>query len=258
MTTTPRGHYQQVADHLRHMITSGQLAPGQMLPSESTLADQFDLSRLTINRAMGVLVGEGLVTVLRGRGTFVREHRPLVQVVADYVTAHPDRPRNQWRDELARQGFTGRQELLGVGTEQPTSSVAGHLHLNTENLVVARHRLMLLDDEPNQLADSYYPASLAAGTELALPSPLRGGTVAALERLGHTLHRFEERIRARMPTAPETHQLRIPPGTPVLEQTRVTITTTDERVEVTTAIMRGDVNELAYTLPARHDPINGQ
>jgi len=64
--------YQQIANELRHLITSGQVPPGGKLPSESELMAQHGVARLTARHAVRVLVAEGLVTVIKGRGAWVR------------------------------------------------------------------------------------------------------------------------------------------------------------------------------------------
>ena len=46
--------------------------PGAQLPSESQLMAEYDVSRVTARRALGVLVTDGLVVAEHGRGRFVR------------------------------------------------------------------------------------------------------------------------------------------------------------------------------------------
>ena len=67
----PRLLWQQVYDDLLGDIRSGALAVDDRLPSEFDLADQYGVSRDVIRRAKEVLVGEGWLIVLQGRGTFV-------------------------------------------------------------------------------------------------------------------------------------------------------------------------------------------
>jgi DNA-binding FadR family transcriptional regulator len=67
-----RAVFRQLADLLRDQITSGELAPGEALPSELRLAQEYGISRTTVRQAIAQLRTEGLVTVDRPRGTFVR------------------------------------------------------------------------------------------------------------------------------------------------------------------------------------------
>ena len=72
-----RAVFRQLADLLRDQITSGALAPGESLPSELRLAQEYGISRTTVRQAIAQLRTEGLVTVDRPRGTFVRTAEPV-------------------------------------------------------------------------------------------------------------------------------------------------------------------------------------
>ena len=63
--------WKQLADRLRQAIRSGELAPGQRVPSELSLTQEYRLSRLTVRRALQQLRSEGLIVVVQSRGTFV-------------------------------------------------------------------------------------------------------------------------------------------------------------------------------------------
>lgn len=65
--------YRQVADDLRDAISTGELQPGELLPTESRLAADYEIGVDAVRDALAVLRGEGLVETLRGRGTSVRE-----------------------------------------------------------------------------------------------------------------------------------------------------------------------------------------
>lgn len=68
----------QVAGDLRSDIAEQRLADGQRLPAEPELAELYGVSRATIRRALGVLIEEGVLVRLTGRGTYVvpRDERP--------------------------------------------------------------------------------------------------------------------------------------------------------------------------------------
>lgn len=65
--------FQRIAADLRTSITGGQLRPGQWLPSETRLSQQYGVSRLTARAAVNVLRAEGLAELVTGRGVVVRE-----------------------------------------------------------------------------------------------------------------------------------------------------------------------------------------
>ena len=66
----PEPSYKQLADQLRAMITSGEIGPGEALPSLAAMVTETGLSMSTVQRAVRVLVGEGLVATVPGRGIY--------------------------------------------------------------------------------------------------------------------------------------------------------------------------------------------
>ena len=63
--------YQQLADQIEAAITAGEYEPDAAIPSLKRLKDQTGLAQGTIQHAIMVLEGKGLVYTVRGRGTFV-------------------------------------------------------------------------------------------------------------------------------------------------------------------------------------------
>lgn len=63
--------YEQLADHLRAEILAGTYRENELIPSENTLQERFQLSRHTVRQAIGILVNEGFLRKERGSGTYV-------------------------------------------------------------------------------------------------------------------------------------------------------------------------------------------
>ena len=92
--------YAELAEILRAQITSGQIQPGQRLPSEATLAQTYGVATKTARAALMQLRNEGLAQSVRGYGVVVREHvEPELVYVdeGDQVSARNPTPRE--RDE---------------------------------------------------------------------------------------------------------------------------------------------------------------
>lgn len=77
--------YRQVADRLRELVLSGELQPGERLPSETDLSTMFDVSRSTVREALRVLSSTDLITTRRGvtGGSFIAH--PAPGDVAEYL-----------------------------------------------------------------------------------------------------------------------------------------------------------------------------
>src|SRR5690349_12565923 len=105
----PRPRFGQIADVLRDRIVRGVYPPGHPLPSEPELSQEFDVSRITINRAVGLLRSDGLVRVRRGRGTFVRAI-PVITREASHRFEDRERGRGAFDVEVRGLGLEPRQE----------------------------------------------------------------------------------------------------------------------------------------------------
>jgi GntR family transcriptional repressor for pyruvate dehydrogenase complex len=63
--------YEQIVEQIEQLILDGKLHPGDQLPSERELAEQFDVSRTAVREAVKALQEKGLVEIETGRGTFI-------------------------------------------------------------------------------------------------------------------------------------------------------------------------------------------
>lgn len=63
--------YLQLEQYLTGRICAGDLRPGDVIPSENELCQQFSVSRMTARKAVDYLVRQGKVERRRGQGTFV-------------------------------------------------------------------------------------------------------------------------------------------------------------------------------------------
>ncbi|RZU51101.1 UTRA domain-containing protein [Krasilnikovia cinnamomea] len=137
-----------------------------------------------------------------------------------------------WSADAAARGKSGSQRLLDVSvTAEVPASVRTALRLNDTDRVVRRRRLMLLDDRPVEIATSYYPASIAADSDLASPGKIRGGAVAALAAIGHAPADVVEQIIARHPEADEAELLDVEWHEPILVLTRTNVDAAGQAVE---------------------------
>jgi DNA-binding GntR family transcriptional regulator len=64
--------YAQLAGILRQSMAAGILRPGDQLPSEAQLVERYQVSPMTVRRAINILVDQGVVVAEQGRGTFVK------------------------------------------------------------------------------------------------------------------------------------------------------------------------------------------
>jgi DNA-binding FadR family transcriptional regulator len=68
-----RGLAHELVERLKDRILSGEISPGDRLPTESSLVEEFGVSRTVVREAVSRLQAAGLVETFQGRGSFVLE-----------------------------------------------------------------------------------------------------------------------------------------------------------------------------------------
>ena len=83
-----RKAYEQVADQLRELIVTGELAPGERLPTETVLAREFGVSRATVREALRLLAAQGLIRTAKGAagGSYVT--LPTVDHISESLSSN--------------------------------------------------------------------------------------------------------------------------------------------------------------------------
>jgi GntR family transcriptional regulator len=243
--------YQQMAAELRAAIEDGTYPAGSTLPKLTDLTQQYNVAKQTAREAIAQLEAEGLVDVIRRRGTVVRTH-PARRRLTRGRQVHRDE-RGYYFDASA-QPWTALEPPT-ITWAPPPRDIATLLNLpdSEEQDVLVRDRLMgdATTQAPLQLATSYLPASLARGTQLAHRDTGPGGIYDLLEQMGHTPLSWEEAVSARMPTPTEADRLHLPKGVPLLRITRTTTSPDGTVLEINDTRMSANTFEIGYNL-TRH------
>ncbi len=191
--SSPVPLYFQVAQHLEHMIESGELPMGTRLENETDLADRLGLSRPTMRRAIEYLVGRGLLVRKRGIGT---------QVVHAKVTREVGL--TSLYDDLAKTGRDPSTQVVSFRTEAASDVIAVELGIPAGTPAYVFERLRYADAEPLALMRNYVPAHLL---RLA-PADLEAqGLYNLLRANGITMQIAKQAIGARTATAAEARAL---------------------------------------------------
>ncbi|MGP4030205.1 GntR family transcriptional regulator [Actinomadura sp. 3N407] len=248
----PQAEFLQVAALLRAAIADGEFPPGSQLPSEPELANRFGVKRATINRALSVLRSEGLVRPERGRGTTVNEIPVIRRDTAGRQrreTREAGQARGAFEAELREKGLTPKT-VVSVSEVPAPDEVASLLEVNAGDTVLARGRVMYANDTPVQLATSYLPLDIAAGTALAEEDTGPGGAYSRLAELGHAPAEFNEVVRFRAPSESEIRDLAMDPDQRVASIVRTARTAEDRIVEVNVISLPAHQWELSFNWSA--------
>lgn len=149
--------YEEIADTLRERIKNDQYPVGTLLPNQTDLVKEFDVSRMTVKKAIGILVMEGLLYSQRGAGTKI-----LNRSFWDKDTS----PVNEY-DGLSKQMHDRHKDLQSqvilFEVEFPNELVQERLAISTEQPVYKIIRLRVLENEPFILEHTYMPCDLVPG-----------------------------------------------------------------------------------------------
>jgi GntR family transcriptional regulator len=243
--------YRHIADELREQMRSGDLAEGELLPSEAALMQQYETSQGTVRKAVALLRAEGWLVTEPGKGVAVRRHRALVRLANDrFARWRREAGRAAFQAEVSDQGLTPTSQVVVDAPANAPADVAELLRLKPDEQVAVRRRRMLADGEPVQLATSYIPWSIAQGTQIAQEDSGPGGIYARIEEAGYELAEFQEEVCARAALPDEVETLQLPAGVPVILVTRVAFASGDRPVEVCQHVMAADRHMLFYRFPA--------
>jgi GntR family transcriptional regulator len=241
-----------IAEAIRNQIESGELPPGAQLPSERDLASTYGTARNTAREAIRILSDAGLVITDHGKGSFVRPQVQLIRLGNDrYSPRHRDTGLSPFLLECAKQGKTGRFEVLSIDRVQPPAEVAERLGVSAgTKSALRRENVFWADDDPVNRVTTYIPWTIAKGTGLLKDEvPHRFGIHGILEDQGHVMARLREEVSTRMPRPEETRLLQLRPGVPVLDVWHTSIDEKGEPYELTRFVMRGDMTGLLYDVP---------
>ncbi|MEA5455469.1 GntR family transcriptional regulator [Sinomonas sp. JGH33] len=189
-------------------IAKDELGPGERVPSERTLMDQFGVSRITVRAAIGRLVNEGHLVRVPGKGTFVSEG--AVQSTLHLAS---------FTQEMEAQGHKPSTIVLEAAQLLPPAATAKALGLGRTQEAYHLRRLRLADGRPVSVDDAWYNASLVEGL---LDIDLTGSVYRALaSEFGHQIDRARQSVRAEGAPADIAVLLGAEPGAPVLFFDRV-------------------------------------
>lgn len=251
-TRSDRPVYQQIADELRTRIHRGVYPPGSQLPSEADLVAEFNVTRITVRRALAVLENEGLAVLTRGKGMFVPEPPPVLALrTSRFSRAARASGKGALAAEAEALGLSWRSEALGepevIDLPANIAVVLG------EDRGAVRRRRMWVNDVPSQLADSYIPQSVDTITGWSAGAQAPGGLYGLLEQHGYEIVRFREELAGRRATSDEATALHLPTGAPVITLVRHAMTTSGAVVEYFDSVAAADKHRYVYEFDAPED-----
>lgn len=235
----------RISDDLRKQITSGELGPHAVLPSEAELARTYDVSRITVRAALQTLEQEGLIVSRSGVGRIVRSRQPMIYRPQQEHEPRTSDTMDRFMAALTSEGRRPDQSIE-IAVEPATSFLAARLRVPEGTALAVRKRVRMIDGEAFNLNDTYHPLDIAQGTAVMNPADIPKGSISVIEDIvGKEVQCIDE-FYVRMPTPEETNRLQLTGGTPVLVHYVTGLTADDAVVRVDYFVLPGDRTVLLY------------
>ena len=211
--------YYEIEQALRARVAA--LHPGDVLPSDAELCEEFGVSRMTARNAMQMLAQEGIVQRIPGRGTFVAE-QPVHRQAGSLIS---------FSDEMRRKGRRPSSKVLRRRLRAGTTEERAQLALDEDSEVLELVRLRLADEEPIAIeASSFAPrlADVLTGADLET-----GSLFDALVGAGRVPTAGRAALGAGPAKADDAKHLGIQRGSPLLVERRLIFDQAGRPLELT-------------------------
>jgi GntR family transcriptional regulator len=204
------------------------MPPGSPIPTERSLAAEFDVSRTTVRQALAELTVEGRLLRVQGKGTFAAEPKVAQRLQLSSYT-----------EDMRAQGREPSSRLLEISEDPADIDLARLLAIRAGAKVLRMHRLRLADNEPMAIETTHLPLSRFRGLRRYVSS---GGSLYQVlrERFGVEMGHAEETIETALASPEEAELLGADVGLPMLLLSRHSFDSAGNPVEWVRSVYRGD------------------
>lgn len=142
--------YIQIYHWFQEQLQAGTLKTGDQIPTENALARQFDVTRMTVRKALHRLVVEGIIIRTRGKGSFVAAENNKNFIFSLNTISG-------FFSDIRRSGSQPAFRVDKVETIQADAKIAGPLQLSNDLRVIYILRTFFADEEPALIQGTYLP-----------------------------------------------------------------------------------------------------
>lgn len=217
--------YRQLMQRLRADIAAGVYAVDSRIPSEQELCESYQVSRVTVRKALHELTQEGLLRRMQGKGTFVCAPR-IRQDLKDV---------NSFHDACRLTGRKPGTKLIAAHVTRVEADVMADLQL-AEDTAVEIVRLRLADGQPVMLETNRFPMAY----ESLLAEDLTGSLYRLLEMQGAEASRGIHEISLCYATPAQAKLLGVEPGAALLQLNQIIYDQNGAPLHTSHQVIRGD------------------
>lgn len=226
--------YEKIAKDIRQDIMNGKYNNNKKLPLEKEMCEYYNVSRITIKKAVDQLVSEGLLVKRRGAGTFIKDLTPT-----DVKELSMSRQFTGFSEEYKDESVMSK--VVKFEVINPTEEIADKLRIKVEDFVYHIIRVRYAKNEPYVVEYTYMPISLIPGIKNEiLESSIYSYIEKSLKLKIKSAHRT---IRAIVPNDIEQEYLKIDKDCPILEVEQIAFLDNGKAFEYSKSHHKGDTIE---------------
>ena len=204
--------YEKIAFDIKEDILSEKYKPNEQLPFEKELCEKYNVSKMTVKKALDLLVNDGLIIKRRGSGTFVKDitEKEIQRIIE----------KKQFSGLTTTSiGHKVTSKVLEFKIINATKEIADILKIEEDEFIYFVHRVRYVDDKAVVIEKTYIPLNLIPGMKLADVKKSIYGYIK--DKLGLNIQSAHSTVRAMKSDALDRKYLNLEKDEPILEVERV-------------------------------------
>ncbi|MCS2158275.1 GntR family transcriptional regulator [Scandinavium sp. H11S7] len=203
---TKKPMYRQIADTLRERVQRGELKPGDALPTESALQEEFAVSRVTVRQALKQLTQEAIIESIQGSGSYVKAERvnyDIYQLTSFY-------------EKLADRNVETHSDVRVFEAIDACQEMAEKLQVAVGDKIWHVKRVRFIQQKPVTLEETWMPLALFPDLTWQVMENSKYHFIEAVKKM--VIDRSEQEIVPVMPSEEAVKLLGLDPNQPILEK----------------------------------------
>ena len=204
--------YEKIAFDIKEDILSEKYKPNEQLPFEKELCEKYNVSKMTVKKALDLLVNDGLIIKRRGSGTFVKDitEKEIQRIIE----------KKQFSGLTTTSiGHKVTSKVLEFKIINATKEIADILKIEEDEFIYFVHRVRYVDDKAVVIEKTYIPLNLIPGMKLADVKKSIYGYIK--DKLGLNIQSAHSTVRAMKSDELDRKYLNVEKDEPILEVERV-------------------------------------
>ena len=204
--------YEKIAFDIKEDILSEKYKPNEQLPFEKELCEKYNVSKMTVKKALDLLVNDGLIIKRRGSGTFVKDitEKEIQRIIE----------KKQFSGLTTTSiGHKVTSKVLEFKIINVTKEIADILKIEEDEFIYFVHRVRYVDDKAVVIEKTYIPLNLIPGMKLADVKKSIYGYIK--DKLGLNIQSAHSTVRAMKSDELDRKYLNLEKDEPILEVERV-------------------------------------